>query len=244
MFAALKRFAWFWLKSPQRKVVGYKTIWTDILGLTAWLFSKKSKETIWVCVGIKDRTENLKRLVQSLSEINKNKVFALSVHDQGSADAESLADWLKTHWNGALQCNSAAADFSRALAFNKAIQHAEGDLIFVCDADMTVPNDLENQIRKYVTPKTAWFPVCQFQVHENRPEWKWLSAGTGLFAAHRAWHKNALPLDEKFISWGGEDWDLFFRFYKNQICPIRTRCKGLFHHWHKSLKPDDFTSVF
>jgi len=244
VWKALKRFAWFWLKSPQRKRLGYGTILTDIKGLLGLFTGQKSKETIWVCVGVKDRTENLKRLVESLATINTNGAFALSVYDQGSADATALEAWLKVQWKGLLVWNSVPAEFTRSVAFNRAMEQAMGTLIFVCDADMTLPLGLEKEIRKFVTKKTAWFPVCQSQIGPESAGWKWLSAGTGLFAGHKKWHGKAMVYDENFNSWGGEDWDMFFRFYQSGIMPLRTRCAGLYHHWHESLRPENYEKLF
>ncbi len=244
MWKALKRFAWFWLKSPQRKLLGYGTIITDLKGVCGLGFGQKSRETIWVCVGLKDRSENLKRLVTNLQQINRNGAFALSIYDQGSADAENLFAWLKENWKSELIWNSHPADFTRASAFNKAIEQAKGDLVFACDADMTLPENLEQRIRQYVRPGSGWFPVCQSQIGAESPDWKWLSAGTGLVAGHKKWHAKALFYDEKFRSWGGEDWDMFFRFYRSSLMPLRTRCEGLYHHWHPSLRPEDYENLF
>lgn len=244
MWNALKRFAWFWLKSPQRKRLGYTTLLTDLKGITGLVLQRKTNARIWVCVGIKDRSENLKRLVKSLSAINLNGSFALSVYDQGSADAEALHSWLKENWQGDFIWKSEHADFTRAAAFNRAIEQAKGDFIFVCDADMTLPENLELQLRRYVRKSTAWFPVCQAQLSQESDSWKWLSAGTGLVGGHKQWHSRALFYDENFKSWGGEDWDMFFRFYKNGIMPLRTRCDGLYHHWHPSLRPEDYENLF
>ena len=244
MWKALKRFAWFWLKSPQRKRLGYGTIVTDIKGLLGLIWAKKSTDTIWVCVGVKDRSENLKRMVTSLSALNMKGAFGLSVYDQGSADATELQAWLKANWNGELVWQCKTAEFARSVAFNQAVDQAKGDLVFVCDADMTLPLDLEKQIRRYVSKKTVWFPVCQSQLGPDSAEWKWLSAGTGLFAGHKQWHGKAMVYDENFRSWGGEDWNMFFRFYEHGIMPLRTRCEGLYHHWHKSLRPDNFENFF
>ena len=245
MWKKLKRFAWFWLKSPQRKRLGFlSTIVTDFRGLRGLAFQPKSREAIWVCVGVKDRTENLKRLVQSLIKINQNGAFALSVYDQGSADANALQAWLKEHWLDAFVWQSIPTEFTRAVACNRAVEQAKGDLIFVCDADMTVPAELEKQIRRYVRCFSAWFPVCQSQLSPDKTDWKWLTAGTGLFAAHKQWHAKALVYNETLSQWGGEDWDLFFKFYQNGIMPLRTRCAGLYHHWHPSLEPPDYKPVF
>ncbi len=245
MWKQLKRFAWFWFKSPQRRRLGHmSTIFTDVRGLAGLVFRPKCKETIWVCVGIKDRSDNLKRLVESLLNINRKDAFALSVYDQGSEDANTLREWLEEQWKGALVWQSVPATFTRAVACNGAIAQAEGNLIFVCDADMTLPADLEKQIRRYVRQSSAWFPVCQSQLSPEKKDWKWLTAGTGLFAGHRQWHAQELVYSETYTQWGGEDWDMFFRFYQNGIMPLRTRCAGLYHHWHPSLEPPDYKPVF
>lgn len=245
MWKQLKRFAWFWLKSPQRKKLGFlSTIVTDLRGFAGLVFQPKCSDTIWVCVGIKDRSDNLKRMVESLGKINCNGVFALSVYDQGSADADQLQEWLEQHWKGALAWQSVPATFTRAVACNRAISQAKGDLIFVCDADMTLPANLEKHIRRFVRHSSAWFPVCQSQLSPGKTDWKWLTAGTGLFAGHRQWHTKALTYNENYTQWGGEDWDMFFRFYQNGIMPLRTRCADLYHHWHPSLEPPDYKPVF
>lgn len=208
------------------------------------MFGKKCHDTIWVCVGLKDRSENLKRLVNSLKNLYNNHNFALSVHDQGSVDSADLQLWLKQNWSGKLIWSSSETDFSRSLAFNYAVKQAEGNLVFICDADMVLPPNLEQQIRLYTRPHMAWFPVCQWQIQENKTEWMWFTRGTGLFSAHREWHKRALGYDETIKSWGGEDWGQFFRFYKNGFMPLRTRCKGLYHCWHSPSEPEGWVKLF
>ncbi len=240
----LKRFAWFIFKSPQRKILGYGTFICDLKGLFSMVFGKKSKETIWVCVGLKDRTENFKRLVESLTVIHKNQNFALSVHDQCSADSRELELWLKANWPGKLIWSSEKADFNRSRAFNRAMYQATGNLVFICDADITLPPNLEQLIRKYTRPSTAWFPICQWQLKHDSREWMWFTKGAGLFSAHKIWHKNSLGYDESITGWGGEDWNQFFRMYKGGVMPLRTRCTGLYHHWHEPTEPQDWKKLF
>lgn len=243
MWNSLKRFAWFWLKSPQRKLLGFSTVFTDLKGLMEIAVYPKPRGTVWICVGNKDRSEALKRLILSLNE-NTEADFGLSVADAGSADAKSLHSWIQKHWTRPLIWSEAEEVFSRSKVFNRAIRQAPGDLVMVCDADMTVPHDLEQRIRSFIRPHAAWFPVCQYQLHQDDEAWKWLSAGTGLLAMHKTWHAGAGLLDETIAEWGGEDWDWFFRFYRTGIVPIRTRETGLYHHWHASLAPDSFTALF
>ena len=240
----LKRFAWFIFKSPQRKNVGVGTLWTDIKGIFGILFRKKSHEEIWVCVGVKNRTDNLKRLVSSLQKAEDAGSIALSIADAGSDDAVELKTWLGQSWKGKLVWSAAVQEFHRAEVFNRAIRQAEGNFIFVCDADMTVPVDLVKQIRRHVRPTSAWFPVCQWQMFEDMHDWKWFTAGTGLFAAHKKWQGDLVYYNETIKGWGAEDWDMFFRFYQKGIMPLRSRCNGLYHHWHQSMKPADWNPLF
>jgi len=59
----IKRLAWFVLKSPQRKLIGFSTLLTDAGGLMNLAFGPKPEGRLWICVGLKDRTEPFKRLV-------------------------------------------------------------------------------------------------------------------------------------------------------------------------------------
>lgn len=186
----------------------------------------------------------MKRLVNSLNALTGNDKPGLSIADAGSADVEELKAWLQANWTGQLKFSHQAEEFNRARAFNRAIRQAPADLIFVCDADMTVPLDLMQLIRKKVSRKTIWFPVCQWQISEDKPDWKWYTAGTGLFAANKKWHGEQVFYDENKLGWGGEDWEHFFRCYRTGIMPLRSRCAGLYHHWHESLKPEDWQPLF
>lgn len=221
-----------------------RTLWTDIKGIFGILLRRKSQEEIWVCVGVKNRTDNLKRLVSSLQKAEDAGSIALSIADAGSDDAFELKTWLEQSWNGKWVWSAAEQEFHRAEVFNRAIRQAEGNFIFVCDADMTVPVDLVKQIRRHVRTTSAWFPVCQWQMFEDMRDWKWFTAGTGLFAAHKKWHGDLVYYNETIKGWGAEDWDMFFRFYQKGIMPMRSRCNGLYHHWHQSMKPADWNPLF
>lgn len=245
MWNSFKRAAWFILKSPQRKFCGWSSLLTDIQGFMWVLFSrKKAPQKIWVCVGVKNRSHALlEHLIPSLSKLNSNRI-SLSIADLGSTDVDDLESEIRKQWSGELVYSSVQDDFSRAKAFNLAIQQKGEGLLCVCDADISVPLNLIGCIDRYVTRKSAWFPICQWQLEPGTTAWKWFSAGTGIFVAEDAHVKATGVLDEKYTSWGKEDWDLFFRFYKAGILPLRTRAAGLYHHWHTPSQPADFEKLF
>jgi glycosyltransferase involved in cell wall biosynthesis len=244
----LKRFAWFLLRSPQRSMVGWQTLWTDLEGLISVLlpgFKPKSNNTIWVCVANKNRSEHLlKYLVHSLASNPRKDLFGLSVVDCMSSDNPNLESDIKTIWKGPMVFSQKEMDFSRSKAFNMAIDQAPGELAFVCDADISLPENIAQKIYKNTTEKTAWFPVCQWQLAAENNDWKWFTAGTGIFSAYKKQLQRAGMFNENIQSWGKEDWDLFFRFYKCGIMPFRSRCKGLYHHWHTSNKPENYENMF
>lgn len=244
----LRQFFWFLLKSPQRKWIGWQTIWTDIAGVVSLITRSgviKKKDIIWICVGNKNRSSSLlKYLVKSLADCEENSNLALSVADCNSTDVSDLENEIKKIWKGPLIFTVKDEPFARSVVFNRAVNQANGEIIFVCDADVSLPKNLVPRIRKYVTSKSAWFPICQYQQSEYGKDWKWLTSGTGLFAATSAHLRKTGLYDESIKSWGKEDWDLFFRFYSAEIMPYRSRCIGLLHHWHPSEKPEDYVNMF
>jgi glycosyltransferase involved in cell wall biosynthesis len=248
IFLYLKRLAWFIFKAPQRRMVGWATLLTDIKGLfsvSVQAFRKKEKEVIWVCTGNKNRSKALlENLVSSLAKCKNAERLALSVADCESTDIADLETEIRKIWKGKLVFSSWDYEFHRSSCFNRALKQAKGNVVFVCDADISVPVNIVDKIDRYVTADTAWFPVCQWQKNAGNRKWKWFSAGTGIFASTWEQLLETGLYDETFLEWGKEDWDLFFRFYKAGIMPLRTRTKGLYHHWHPSSKPEDYTNMF
>lgn len=249
MKAMLKRFAWFIFKSPQRKIVGFRTLLVDLIGIVQiainLIFKNNENHVIWICTGNFNRSEALlKYLVGSMPHLVKKQRFGLSVVDCNSNDMPNLEEEIRKIWSGPLIFSTFNQGFSRSAVFNKAIEQAEGEWIFVCDADISLPKNLLVHIQKYVTSKTAWFPVCQWQINPESQEWKWFSAGTGIFAATKKQLSLTGLYNTQYKNWGHEDWDLYFRFYFAHLMPIRTRCPQLYHHWHTPTKPENFNNMF
>lgn len=244
----LKRFAWFVFKAPQRKLVGFGTLLTDLRGAVSILLNlllPKKRQAIWICTGNFNRSKALLNfLIRSMSEAENKEMLALSVVDCGSTDIQNLEEEIRKIWAGELVFSSTYEPFSRSKAFNRAIRQSKGEFIFVCDADISLPKNLPAMFSGFVSKRVAWFPVCQWQKQPDSPKWKWLTAGTGVFGASKTQLNNTGLYDESFTEWGKEDWELFFRFYKNGIMPLRNRVKGLWHHWHPSSQPENYKPLF
>lgn len=227
-------------------MVGWATLMTDLKGLISLAFSRSGKpEILWICVGNKDRSYSLlKHLINSMVASPEKDRLALSVADCGSTDIPDLESEIRKIWTGELIFSSVAVPFERAAAFNRAVEQAGGELVFICDADVSIPGNLAKQAKRYVSHSTAWFPVCQWQLEKGKPDWKWFSAGTGLCAFTKTQLRKTGMLDTAFKDWGKEDWDLFFRCYRSGIMPLRSRCSGLYHHWHPPSKPADYVNMF
>ena len=237
--------AWWLLRAPQRKIVGWHTLFTDING--AWLvFAKpKPKDVLWICVGNLNREQSiLDKLLPSMLASKQANHLGLSIMDCGSAGFEVFEKELREKWPHGLVIQSKKQAFSRAEVFNQAIAMVPGNFIMAMDADMSLPADIYELACEQVRAGRVWFPICQWQLNEGEKEWRWFTEGTGLFAAYKADFEKAGTYNIDYTSWGKEDWDLFFRFYEQGICPVRTKTKDLYHHWHISLKPSNFEKWF
>jgi hypothetical protein len=246
----LKRLAWFVFKSPQRRMVGWKTLFTDLRGLAeaALNFLSPGKpQALVVCTGSFNRSRHLLDvLIPSLLRADAGRGWiALSVADCGSTDTAALEDEIRRCWPGTLYFSRNEDAFARARVFNRAVQQSQEPLVMLCDADMEVPEDLQRHIKRYVHAHLAWFPVCRNMLAPApSKEWKYLSAGTGICAMRRSHFEALGGLNENYTQWGHEDWDFFFRCYRAGIMPLRNRVYGLVHHYHPSLKPEGFKPMF
>jgi hypothetical protein len=241
----IRHAAWWLLKAPQRKIVGYSTLLTDIKGVWRFFASPKPKDILWICVGNLNREQNiLEKLLPSMLASEQAPMLGLSIMDCGSAGFANFEKELREKWPHALVIESKAQVFARAAVFNQAIAQAPGEFIMAMDADMSLPSHIYDLALEQVRVGRAWFPICQWQVDDGQDKWCWFTEGTGLFAAYKSDFEKAGAYNTDYITWGKEDWDLFFSFYKQGICPVRTKVPGLYHHWHASLKPANFEKWF
>lgn len=238
----IKRFLWFVFKAPQRKWIGYSSLYLDIKAwLRVWL-KRRTYHRITVCVGVKDRSENLLRLIDSVHHCNFKPLIDLSVFDCGSSDVPDLLQAIKQRWRGRLIYQRMEMPFARSTAFNGAVKGAETKYILVCDADMTLPTDIVKQVSAYAGPGSAWFPIVWYTNQDGSG--RYYQESTGMLGCLKSEFEAVGGYDESIRQWGKEDWLLFFEFYKHGIACLRTRERGFVHHWHPSLKPADFTPLF
>ena len=231
-------------KSPQRKWDFWYSIGLEISGIIGWgrhlLVSgdQKKLRPVSICTGIKNRTSQyLDYVLPSILEMDYQELIEISIYDCGSEDVAMLEDKIKESWKGKLVFKSEPSDFTRSVSFNKAIDQCSNELFFACDADMSLPKNLVQLCNKFVTSKTAWFPIV-FDLFENysKQNGKWRPAGKGMFSSTKAQFVKAGKYNTLYKQWGWEDTDLWITYFKVGILPLRTRCKTLMHHWHPSLE--------
>lgn len=241
-----KQFLWFLFKSPQRKwhELGYQTILTDF---NAWLSTRSNPKTlnpVTICIGIKNRSVNLlDHVIGSMNACDNKHLLKLSIHDAGSDDIDDLEASVKARWKGYLIYNKTLMPFSRSATFNLAVKQADEGLILVCDADMSLPKDIVFKVNKFVNSKSAWFPHVWYQ-NEDGKTGRYYTESTGMMACRKSDYLKTGGMDESIKEWGKEDWLLFFEFYKHGIGCIRSNEPEFIHHYHPSLKPENFKPLF
>lgn len=192
---------------------------------------------ISICVGIKDRTSSLVRnLISSLNNCIGKENLELSIFDCGSSDVPSLLETIREYWKGKLVYRREERNFERSYSFNRAVEQSSYYYIFLCDADMSLPEDFIFQYDKNVNSFTCWFPICfslakgkKREVNEDNGWWR--ESGFGMVGISKEQFLRLGGLNENFKTWGGEDNDFYNRI---DIIKIRKRCYGLFHNWHPS----------
>lgn len=238
---------WWIFKSPQRSF-GWLTLWQDLAGLFRVFYRKNfvsaSLKPISICVGIYNRSDLfLAHFVPSLSQCAHQNLIELSVFDCGSTDMPNLKARIQEIYKGPLIFRSEPTNFTRSSSFNNAVKQANNELLFICDADFSLPKNLVQLIANYTSAHTFWFPIV-FYLYKNKPaafhpnngEWM-LYGGKGILACYKNDYEKAGCLDEQFTSWGGEDEAFYLSCYAAKMKIIRTREKHLLHHWHPSFNP-------
>lgn len=247
IYSHIKFALWYIFKAPQRKF-GYLSLFQDLIGLFSFIilyfipFFKL--KPVSICVGIYNRSDLfLNHFLPSLNQIKNKHKIQLSVFDCHSNDVADLEKEIREIWKGDLVFKSEKLAFSRSMSFNKAVRQSKHEILFICDADFSLSNDLVTSCNKYSLGRLVWFPIV-FYLYKNKGstynkangEWmQW--GGKGILACRRIHFEKIGGLDETFKKWGQEDDNLWMRFYKAGNYIIRFRDKGLLHHYHPSFNP-------
>jgi glycosyltransferase involved in cell wall biosynthesis len=238
---------WFVFKAPQR-AEGKHTLANDLKGLMIFiyrnLFSKKPLKSITICTGIFNRSENyLNRLLVSINAAEHKNLIELSVADCNSTDIPDLESEIRKHWKGKLIFSKDNGPFARSRTFNKAVDQASSPIVFICDADLSLPPDIVQLCNNYVDVKTVWYPIYFFlynkrpvKVHKDNGLWEQYGS-KGMFAALKTDYKHIGGLNEKFTRWGHEDTELWERFHREGYIIIRNKQANFLHHWHNTFNP-------
>ncbi len=239
----LKKQVWWLLKSPQRKLGFWYSFKIDVSGyliLFRNYFRKPKIQHVSVCVGIKNRTENLtKALLTSLQNIDNQDKIEISIADCNSKDVLNLKEQIRTFWKGELVFISEDIPFSRSAIFDWAIQKSTYPIVFICDADIYLPKNFVKLANRYITEKTTWFPIVQdvdnLDNKDKSPKYR--TQGYGIVGITRKNYLKIGGLDKRFKTWGLEDIDFYFKCYLHKIKPFRENKSKLLHLKHlKSLK--------
>lgn len=238
---------WYLFKAPQRKI-NPQSLWNDLSGIVifAWfqLFPKRELVPITICTGLKNRSENyLNQLLKSVQSAQSAELIELSIVDCGSTDNIDLKEAIRAEWPYSLVYTSIDRPFSRAYTFNKAVKQATHRIVFICDADMSIPANIVQLCNSYVSSKQVWFPIYFFLFKGKKAEVSiengvWEQYGSkGMFAALKSDYLESGGLDEQYTEWGQEDTDLWERFHQLGFRVIRNKQKDFYHHWHTSFNP-------
>lgn len=244
---AIKFPMWFVFKSPQRRL-GWYTLWLDVVGLMGWMFFSiwpfVGKKPVSICVGISNRSRLLlDKFIPGLNEVKDKHLVELSVFDCGSTDVPQLEAEIRKLWKGKLVFRSEPVAFARAHTFNRAVTQSHHPIVFICDGDFSVPRNIVSLCNRYTQGRMVWFPIV-FYLYKNKPEFyspangEWMQwGGKGILATKRLHFEQVGMLNEKFVTWGQEDDELWERYYQNRYWICRSRCRHLLHHWHPSHNP-------
>ena len=208
------------------------------------LIPVRNLQEVSICTALFNRSEQyLDVFLKSLSKVRNPEKISLSIFDCGSMDVNDLENEIRKRWKGKIIFTSRPVPFNRSHALNHAVEASSSPILLICDADMWLPENIVTLCNNYTGSRVAWFPIYFFLYKSQNKNEKpkpgiWEQFGSkGMLACLKSDFRKLGGYDEGFISWGGEDTELWERFHSNRFIVIRNRQKGLFHHWHETFNP-------
>lgn len=199
------------------------------------------------CCTVKNRIDNLLRLVESLSKLANPGPFELVLGDYQSTDA-NLVKKLAGLTFPVTIVTIKKAKFNRSQGLNVAAAHFHDEppsRLFFIDTDMIVPQDFNRRLRLNVVAGKCWFPIC-YSLHKGKSAivlsdskfpgkangW-WRKTGRGMLGITRDDFNKIGRWNESIgVSYGNEDGDISTRLARSSMLVRRDKCNGLFHVWH------------
>ena len=179
-----------------------------------------------------------------MNSLDQKDKVALSIYDMGSVDCVcKFKDLIRELWKGELILNTEQGNFSRPYSFNRAAKQSPHEKLFICDADMMLPQNFVKQYESNVKEKTIWFPVCFSLYQDKKPHvhksngW-WRKTGYGIMGLHKSVFFNPCffgkgGYNEDYKTWGKEDNHFLNIAKRNHFEIVRIKCEGLFHVYHE-----------
>jgi len=203
--------------------------------------------TVFVCATVKNRGQNLKRLLESIGQMQEAAEIRFVVADYASTDTD-LREVLRGHKFPTKLVTLRGGHFNRSQGLNLAQVYsgaAAASLLFFVDVDMLMPAEFVSLMHEKVVQGTCWFPIC-YSLHRGKPAvihkntkkpklgngW-WRDTGKGMcgfvqkdFLAIRRWNEIT------GVTYGKEDGEMTVKAKRHGLRIVRDRCPGLFHVWH------------
>jgi glycosyltransferase involved in cell wall biosynthesis len=238
---------WYIFKAPQRSFHPHSLL-NDLKGIFIFLgypfFKKpvKKLQPISICTGLYNRSDMyINVFLDSLNNCKHQDLIELSVVDCHSTDMVDLEKKIKEKWGGKFVFTTQQSPFTRAMSFNTAVNQSRSDLLFICDADMSIPKNIVSLCNYYVAPKRVWYPIYFFlyptkyaKLYGKTGEWEQYGS-KGMLGVYKKDWKHIGGLNESYTNWGEEDTELWKRFHQAGYIVIRNRQQQFLHHWHPSF---------
>ena len=157
----------------------------------------------------------------------------ISIFDCGSEDADFLER--KKEKPERENCfQPRASKLHKAISFNVAIYQCTNELFFFAsDADMGLPKNLVCLCNKYVTSKTAWFPIVFSSVRKRvaifKRKWQMASSRKGMFASTKNNLRRQVNTTSEYKQWGWKIPTCGSAISMAGIGPLRTKSKRVIH---------------
>jgi len=190
------------------------------------------------CIGVKNRWRWLERSLLSLGIARGQEEIEVILVDYDSDDVDDLFSSAKVILKEIpLTVIHAEGYFAKSKAHNKAVEGANGDILFFSDTDIWYPRKFAWVVKNWTcSERDAFFPIVRFLdkdsgLCEDAPGFDAIHS-FGMCGISRENFEKVGPWDESVKGGGGED-RLFHQACVDEGLYVhRFLVPGLFHLWH------------